>query len=278
MAFAEDSNVSPSGEQSDQLHVRERDTAHLSPMGAMVRDFLSRMNAGGDDAEEEYQQALRMLRERPFDAAIELARQECSTRPEDYATRWAMVYAAAALEHRAALPLLKNIVLTPIPPERSDDPHASTVAEETIIRTTAVDGIAALARRGEEEAVEALQEFVDLPSFSIRRAAIHGLLASPRGDDLRNRLRECLPKDQVFLLDLKQVDVRDAPQVGDPQRHLSDVGRYANKAGSPDLQDRHKREAAAARQAELHRGEASEEKSPEASGRERHENGEKGKE
>ena len=275
MAFAEDSNVSPSGEQSDQLQVREREAARLSPMGTMVRDLLARMNAGGDDAEEEYQQALKGLRERPLDAVIELARQECSCRAEDYATRWAVVHAAAALEHRAALSLLKNIILTPIPPERNEDPHASTVAEETIIRTTAVDGIAALARRGEEGAVEALQEFVDLPSFSIRRAAIQGLLASPRGDDLRNRLRECLPKDQAFLLDLKRVDVRDAPQVDDPQRHLSDAGRYASKAGSPDLQDRRKSEATAARQAELHLGEANEGKSPDASGGER---GEKGKE
>ena len=275
MAFADESNVSPSGEGSDQLQVREREAARLSPMGTMVRDLLAKMNAGGDDAEDEYQQALKKLREQPIDAVIELARQECSCRTEDYSTRWAVVYAAAALEHRAALPLLKNIVLTPIPPERNEDPHASTVGEETIIRTTAVDGVAALARRGEEDAVEALKEFVDLPSFSIRRAAIQGLLASPRGDDLRNRLRECLPKDQAFLLDLKRIDVRDAPQVDDPQRHLSEAGRYATKASSPDLQDRRRSQATAERREGSQGGEPGEGNSPDASGRER---GEKGRE
>jgi hypothetical protein len=55
--------------------------------------------------------------------------------------------AAAELQHPAALPFLFNLVLTPIPPEESPDPHSfSTVAEETILRTTAVEGIGHLAK------------------------------------------------------------------------------------------------------------------------------------
>lgn len=234
-----ESNDSPSAEDSDALELKEhQDAAQLSPVGMLVRDLLAKMNAAGEDAEEAYQEALAALRKRPIEAVIELARQECAYCPQDYPTRWAVVYAVTTLEHRAAIPLLKSIVLTPIPPERNRDPHASTVAEETVIRTTAVDGIAFLALQGENEAIEALMEFLDLPSFSIRRATIQGLLGSPKGDDLRDRIARCLPKDQQFLLEIKPIDVRKALQVENPQQHLSEAGRADSKPAPPDARNR----------------------------------------
>jgi hypothetical protein len=76
----------------------------------------------------------------------------------DYPTRWAHVHAASELRHPAALPFLRNLILTPIPPEESPDPHSfSTVGEETILRTTAVEGIGYLAR-GRADATEMLFE------------------------------------------------------------------------------------------------------------------------
>ena len=249
-----DNNPSPSGERSDELHLRERAQAgQPSPVARLVQDLLADMNAFGDDADERYQATLKQLRKHPEEAVIELARSESDCHAGDYPTRWALTYAATTLEHRAALPLLKSTVSRPIPPEQNDDPHASTVAEETIIRTTAVDGVGALARKGDEDALDALVEFVDLPSFSIRRAAIQAILASPKGDDLRGRLKKCLPKDERFLLDLKRIDVADAPQVEDPREHLSEAGREARKAASPDLQERSRTETAAKQRAEASR-------------------------
>jgi hypothetical protein len=50
---------------------------------------------------------------------------------------------------------------TPIPPERSKNPHSfSTVAEETILRTTAIEGIKYLAADGSEAAIESLFDFL----------------------------------------------------------------------------------------------------------------------
>lgn len=241
MAEKREIDNSPSAEASDSLQPEEHDKPEqLSPVGVLVHDLLVKMNAAGDDAEKEYQQALEELRKHPMDAVIELARQEGACCNTDYATRWAVVYAAAKLEHPAALELLRSIVLTPIQAEQNEDPHASTVAEETIIRTTAVDGVATLARDGNDDAIETLLSFLELPSFSIRRAAVHGLLTSPKGDDLRDRIAKCLPKDQRFILDLKKVDVRKVPQVEDPRRHLSETARADCKPAPPDAQDRRK--------------------------------------
>jgi hypothetical protein len=129
------------------------------------------------------------------------------------------------LRHPAALPFLRNLILTPIPPEESPDPHSfSTVGEETILRTTAVEGIGYLAR-GRADATEMLFEALRQPSLSIRRAAVQSLLATVRGRRLRARIARALPEEHQFLLDLKAVSVRDVPQIRNPERHLSEAGR-----------------------------------------------------
>lgn len=234
-------DTSPKADDFDSLKVHEADKPQpLSPVGELVRQVLVSMNASGDDADEVYQHSVAAMREYPVEAVIEIARLECVCQTTDYAARSALVYAACELEHRAALPLLKSVVLTPIPPEENLDPHAAIVTEETIIRTTAVDGVVILARQGDKDVIDLLFDFLDVPSISIRRAAVQGLLASPQGDDLRGRIAECLPKNQRFLLDLKKLDVRKAPQIDDPQRHLSEKGREDKKPVAPKLNLRSK--------------------------------------
>ena len=229
-------DTSPMADDFDSLKVREAaQPQQVSPVGELVRQVLVTMNASGEDADAAYQRSVAAMREHSVEAVIEIARLECMCLATDYAARSALVYAACELEHRAALPLLKSVVLTPIPPEEIADPHASIVAEETIIRTTAVDGVVTLARRGDKNAIDLLFDFLDVPSISIRRAAVQGLLASPQGDDLRGRIAECLTKDQRFLLDLKKLDVRKASQIDDPQRHLSEKGREDKKPTAPDI-------------------------------------------
>jgi hypothetical protein len=207
----------------------------LSPAGTQLQNFFAAMNAVGGDAEDEYQAALRRLRADADLAVIEIARAENDCGRSDYPSRWACVHAAAELRDAAALPFLRSIVLRPIPPEESDDPHSfSTVAEETILRTTAVEGVGALAKEG-AGASDALLEFLSVDSLSVRRAAVQSLLATPRGRRLRKRIESALPESQRFLLDLEAIDVREAPQVKRPQRHLSEAGRRARVEPSPRL-------------------------------------------
>jgi len=194
------------------------------------------MNSADDDAEDRYQAALGRLREQAATAVVELAGMERDCAGRDYPTRWALVHVAASLRHPAALPFLRNLVLTPIPAEQSPDSHSfSSVAEETILRTTAVDGVGALAADGNREAQEALVEFVAQPSLSIRRAAVQSIMATPRGRSRGRQIAALLPEDQRFLLDLKPADVHDVPQVARPERHLSDTGRRAQTVPPPNL-------------------------------------------
>jgi hypothetical protein len=223
---------------SDRLSVRSRERVlgSKSPAGVALANALVAMNRAGVDAEAEYQRALEELRREAPAVAVEIAHASGRCKRDDYPARWALVHVAAELRHPAALPFLRSLVETPIPAERSKDPHSfSSVAEETILRTTAVEGVGGLAREREDRAaVEALWEFLKQPSLSIRRAAIQSIYAAAGSSKrVRDRIAALLPEEQRFLLDLKPVEVTDVPQVARPQRHLSEAGREGRTEPPP---------------------------------------------
>jgi len=206
-----------------------------SPAGVRLRNFVATMNAQGKDAQEEYERALFQLRKMPEEAVLEIARAEKACSIDDYSTRWFLIFAATELKHPAALPLFRQVVLTPIPPERSPEPHSlSTVEEETIIRTTAVDGIGTLAKEN-PEALKMLFEFLAIPSFSIKRAAVQAILAVHKDQKTVAEIAQILPKDMRFLLDLKPKDVREVPQITEPQKYLEKVETEGKRRSAPML-------------------------------------------
>jgi hypothetical protein len=222
---------------SDSLNAEPaRPLAEMSPAALLLNDLLAAMNNMGADAEEEYRRLLDMIRKQAPEVVIEIARREQRCAARDYSTRWGLIFAASELNHPAAVPYLSNIVLTPLPPETSRNPHSlSVVAEETILRTTAVEGVGHIAAAGRKEALDALLSFLAIPSLSIRRAAVQSILSTPRGRRLRRRVADSLPRDQRFLLDLRRPDVRAVPQIRNPERNLSDAARRARKETPADL-------------------------------------------
>ena len=197
-----------------------RDLFNDNDAARALRDFLAVMYNQSDNAEETYARALERLRSQAEAVVPEIARIEASLRETDYPTRFALIFAASELHHTAALPWLRTVALSRIPSERSNDPHSfSTVGEETILRTTAVDGIGRLAQDNNTQAIDALFECLSTPSLSIRRAATQQLLRTPNIP--RERISAALPEDQRFLLDLRRTDVREAPQIRNPQQSLA---------------------------------------------------------
>ena len=227
---------------TDRLTIRRREPAlgSESPAGVALANAIAAMSGAGDDAEDDYGRALDDLRRHADAVVVEIARASSSCDEGDYPARWALVHLASELRHPAALAFLRNLVETPIPPERSKDPHSfSSVAEETILRTTAVEGVGALAlERKSGEATDALWEFLKQPSLSIRRAAVQSLFAvAGTSKRVRDRIAAALPDEQRFILDLKAVEVTDVPQITRPQRHLSAKGREGRTAPPPKFGD-----------------------------------------
>jgi hypothetical protein len=206
--------------------------ADAGPAATALNNFVQAAYAVGVDADERFRAARLRLRRNADDAVLAIAKALSACRTRDYPSRWALVYAATQLDHPAAVPLLRELALTPIPPEESLDPHSfSTVGEETVLRTTAVEGLGRLAAAGNRKALDALFKCLAIPSVSIRRASVLAILGKDRR--LRGRVSEHLPIDQRYLIDIVPRQVTDVPQV-DPRLHLKQPeARLPRKPGPP---------------------------------------------
>lgn len=165
----------------------------------------------------------------------------------DYPLRWALVDAAAAMRVPAALPLLARVIETPMPlyepqPDHAEDEAApehatgtALLAPETVLRTTAVDGVGLLALDGSQEAIDLLRTTLQIESLSIRRAAVQALLAVDGSGEMRDRLRSLLPDEQQFLVDLQLVTPADVPGIADPEQDLATEGPQPENGPPPFL-------------------------------------------
>ena len=208
----------------DQLHTQRRPSIAYGGLthAGRLQAALQAMYASGQDTQDAYNEAVENLKRDPEDMLVAIAAAYGRSLAGDYAQRQALVHAAAVIGHPATLPFLGSVALSEIPAETAGDSHGfSTVAEETIIRTTAADAIAKFAHTGDKRAIDLLVRCVESPSFSLRRAAVFGLMNSRKGKALRPRLKALVPKEQHFIFDLKKTAVRQALQVKDPTRHLA---------------------------------------------------------
>lgn len=186
-----------------------------SETDALVTEALdSMMNPSGEKAEEAYQAHLNQLRERS-DEIIAAVRDRYQTLDEQqYLERWGLIQLLTDFRLANSVSTLAEVLRQPIPPERSPDPAhgVSTVGEEVIIRTTAIEALARLAAEGLTSAKEQLLDQVEHDNFSVRRAAVQAIMES--GDDeLIQRVRRSLKgTDNERLLEFRRPDVRSVPQ------------------------------------------------------------------
>ncbi len=191
-----------------------------STVGELLTRHLDSQVAVGEQAERDYQVSLRRLRGEP--EAVGLLRDAYAREPEsEYFARWQLVYTLASLEQREALSPLARIALSPLPAEQGESPEVSTVGLESNIRVAAVDGLAALARRGVPEAETVLRRLVTHPDLSIRQRAVRGYLAAGADYDARVKtLRAALPPSDHGLITLETTEVRRIPHPDDTPEDL----------------------------------------------------------
>lgn len=198
-------------------------------IGELVTQAAETMAASGEDAERNYQRSLDRLRERAAEVVSAVGEQYDALAEDQYLERWGMVQLLTDLRHSATVPVLENVLRQPIPPERSEDPAhgVSTVGEEVIIRTTAVEALARLASAGDSAAKELLLRQIRHEVFTVRRAAVQAI-AETGDTDLTSRVREELSgTEDERLLSIRRVDVRGVPQaVG---------GRYLKDSKTDDV-------------------------------------------
>jgi hypothetical protein len=182
-------------------------------LNALIVEAVNRMGGAGESAEDDYQAALEPLKERA-EEAVDVLFAEYEALPEDgYLDRWSLVQLLSELRSPKATKVLNRIITSRIPAEKAKDSHdISTVTEEVMIRTTAVDGVVRLSGDGVEEARKVLLRHAKHRILSIRRACVQGLIETGTDAD-RKALRAVLKeRGEERLLEIKRIDVREAPQ------------------------------------------------------------------
>jgi hypothetical protein len=182
-------------------------------VNALIVEAVNRMGGVGDDAEENYRRALAALKGR-VDEVVDIVAAEYEALPEEqYLDRWSLVQLLSELRDPKAVKILNGIVASKIPPEKFKESHDfSSVIEEVIIRTTAIDGLAKLSADGVEEARRALLRHSGNRMFSIRRASVQGLMETGTDQDKKELRAKLKAKGEERLLKIRRVDVRQVPQ------------------------------------------------------------------
>lgn len=166
------------------------------------------MNGLGDDAEQRYQQALAALGETGGEAVDALSQEFAALDEDQHVNRWATVQLLHDLRDPRSLDLLGRIIASPLPKERSPDPHGSTTARELVVRTTAVEAIARLAAGGSADARKLLVKHLRHPVRSVKIAAALALVEQ-EGARVRKELRGRMAKSDHWILDIRRMHPRD---------------------------------------------------------------------
>jgi len=182
-------------------------------VNSLIVEAVNRMGGVGDDAEEKYRRALEALKSHAGEV-IDIVAAEYESLPEErYLDRWSLVQLLSELRDPKAVKVLNGIIASKIPPEKFKESHDfSSVTEEVIIRTTAVDGLAKLSANGVEEARRALLRHSGSRVFSIRRASVQGLMETGTDEDKKELRTKLKAKGEERLLKIRRVDVRQVPQ------------------------------------------------------------------
>lgn len=186
---------------------------HDNALKEKIVNAINLMGATGEDAEYNYQKALDALCRRSKEVIAILASEYKNLAKDRYLDRWSLVQLMAELKDPSSLPILDDILTSQIPPEESKDPHSfTTVGEEVMIRTTAVDAIALIAADKNSQALDLLLKHARHDNFSVKRTSIQGYLEHG-GPDARQRLLSLLPKNDHHILDIRRRGASQPPHI-----------------------------------------------------------------
>jgi len=211
----------------DALNITERrrypDVSGDERLYASLNKALAAMTGGGPDPEANYARILDRLRGDEKFVVVVLKTLD-TVEESAYIERWALLQLVIDLANPVTGDYLVEFVRRPIPEERAEDTAhgVSTVTEEVILRTTAIEGLARLFRRDFDSSAALLEVVGSSDYVAMRRAAWFALVDGGRKDDLA-RARDLLEKsDYGWIAGLRRIPVQEAeqhdPRLVDPKR------------------------------------------------------------
>jgi hypothetical protein len=195
-----------------------------SQQAQSLQAHIKAMNAFGDSADIYFKESLSRLR---ADSTIHIEIMNTYQRvPENlYFAKAHLIQTLSDLETDASLEALNSIASRVPGQEKSRNPEYSTRAQESIISTTATEGISRLAVKGNETAYRYLNELVKSEDITVRQMAIRGILTSQLGGDEKSKadqLRKILPQEQHWMITSERTDIRTVPHPDMPSEFKFD--------------------------------------------------------
>ena len=175
---------------------------------------VSAMTASGPDAEEAYQSALAQLREYGGEAVDVIAATYEQLEESAYQERWALVQLLTDLSLPETTRFFGKLVGAPIPEERSRDTvhGVSTVTDEVVLRTTAMEGLSRRVRAGDRDAVDALLPALENDFIAMRRAAWHALVDGGDDDGMAKGRDILSSRGDDWIIELRRTPVAEIDQ------------------------------------------------------------------
>lgn len=197
-----------------------------------INEAINKMGAMGNDAEVNYQASLKALLPESKQVVHAIGEELNVVGKARFLDRWSLIQLLAELQDPTSLPLLDGILSEKMPLEQFKDPHnRSSLRQETINLTTAVEAINRMAAKGNGHALELLLRHASHESLSVRRACVQGY-ATYAGEKAREKLLEILPKNDHYLLDIQRRNIEEMSPI---QVKDSDIPSREEKPFSNDI-------------------------------------------
>ncbi|MFN0214187.1 MAG: HEAT repeat domain-containing protein [Saprospiraceae bacterium] len=208
---------------NDQLHLPN------TPEGKRLLEHFNIMYGLGPEAESNYQKSLARLRENPKEYVKILVTAYERSEAIAYADRWALLQTLTDLEVPEAAESLIKFAKADLPLRDTSqyDDAISPYNEESILRITAIDGIAKLSTTYDPAALKAMPEFFKHKDPTIRLEAMNRFsdaIRTIRDKSKQERLIKMLPDDFVFEL---RPEKYPTPGIENPGLKPSGIGKGA---------------------------------------------------
>jgi hypothetical protein len=209
------------------------------PVTWLVGQVLATLHSDCDDSKQAHQQSLQMLAK--MDDAAKAIGQLVHNAPEnDHSLKWALLYILSGLKREDAADVFLRVAAEPVRGEEFYGKGCETARSgEILVRTMAIEGLADLAKAN-KQFIEYLWKLLDAQAERPLRVEIVKAILAIDPDSI-GRIKEMLPKDLHFALELKQVKA-DSLAVefdGKPMENLRIAPLLGSKNASPLVQSTH---------------------------------------
>jgi hypothetical protein len=204
-----------------------------SRQGRLLKGHFKAMVSYNKNAESLYQRSMKVMRAKASQLSGVLFNSYKKIPTKKYFERFLVAETLRELKSPSAFSALKAIATEPMPKENfpvNALTHKFTSDKEAHIRVTAIDGLAALAKKDHRNSLKTLKTLLKTKDMTLKRRAVRGILASGNFQAKKKFLLRNLAKRDHHLISLKVTKVRSVPHPDMPENFVIPNGRNQTRA------------------------------------------------